>query len=239
VRAACARVVGHYKLSNVAVTELKLRQSRDHISPPLTVIQANDTRWSSTFVMMCRLLKLKDYINTMGFDRDLLGSTGQTRSSSTGMLKARPNLTTEEWSDVRAHRDILLPFYRYTNYLQGEGYVTISRVAPIIWNLKHHLEAFITEENKPRDSTRKSKDVPKDSRILADHLWESLHAEFYLNKKRLDPNFLSIGPYKKLVDVCQDPGRLCRRTGFQPAHYISTFLDPAFKPCPVDNGTLD
>ena len=40
-------------------------------------------------------------------------------------------------------------------------------------------------------------------------------------------------------DVCQDAGRKGRKTGFQPAHYIATFLDPAFKPFPVEGDILD
>ena len=80
------------------------------------------TWWSSTFLMIERLLAIKGPLSAVleeqGWD----------------------NLATSEWKTIGYIRDLLKPFAQYTSLVSGEDYTTISCVIPIIMELNLHLE---------------------------------------------------------------------------------------------------
>ncbi|XP_056323703.1 zinc finger BED domain-containing protein 4-like [Danio aesculapii] len=89
------------------------------------VIVVNDcpTRWSSSFNMITRLLKVKDAVcqisNDMGWD----------------------SLLTSEWQKLSSLHDLLLPFAEHTKTLQSDT-TSMSLVVPALFDLLTHLTDF-------------------------------------------------------------------------------------------------
>lgn len=94
------------------------------------VIVVNDcpTRWSSTFCMIARLLKVKESLcqiaNEMGWD----------------------SLLSSEWQKLKSLHDLLLPFAEHTQTLQSDT-MSMSLIVPAILDLVSHLTEF--EEKTP------------------------------------------------------------------------------------------
>ena len=80
------------------------------------------TRWSSTFLLLERLLVVKEpltaVLNELEWD----------------------NLATSEWKAIDSICRLLQPFAQYTTLGSGEEYTTVSGVLPIIMELNLHLE---------------------------------------------------------------------------------------------------
>ena len=80
------------------------------------------TRWSSTFLMLNRLLELKEYLKAVleqqGWD-DLAASV---RRKIKGVV------------------DLLHPFAKFTSLLSGDEFTTLSCVIPAIMDMNIHLE---------------------------------------------------------------------------------------------------
>lgn len=80
------------------------------------------TRWSSTYLLVKRLLDLRIYIDQIcqecKFD----------------------SLTITEWATLEKIVHLLKPFAHYTQLLSGDKFVTLSAVVPAIAELKLHLE---------------------------------------------------------------------------------------------------
>lgn len=89
------------------------------------VIVVNDcpTRWSSTFNMVARLLKVKDSVcqiaNDMGWD----------------------SLLPSEWLKLASLHDLLLPFAEHTKTLQSDT-MSMSLVVPALFDLLSHIADF-------------------------------------------------------------------------------------------------
>ncbi|XP_041837640.1 E3 SUMO-protein ligase ZBED1-like [Melanotaenia boesemani] len=92
----------------------------------LTVINDCPTRWSSTFNMIARLLKVKDSVcqitNVMGWD----------------------SLLPSEWQKLKSLHELLLPFAEHTQTLQSDT-MSMSLVVPALFDLLSYLADF--EEN--------------------------------------------------------------------------------------------
>ena len=93
------------------------------------LIRSCPTRWSSTFLMIERLLLVKDglgvVLEEMGWD----------------------NLPTSVWRTLVSIKALLQPFAQFTNLVSGEDFITLSSVVPAIMDLNLHLEEvsiFIT-----------------------------------------------------------------------------------------------
>ncbi|PIO16118.1 hypothetical protein AB205_0176570 [Aquarana catesbeiana] len=89
------------------------------------LILLNDclTRWSSTFNMIARLLKLKESVcqiaNNMGWD----------------------SLLPSKWQKLASLHDLLLPFAEHTKTLQRDT-MSMSLAVPALFDLLSHLEDF-------------------------------------------------------------------------------------------------
>ncbi|XP_076137950.1 zinc finger BED domain-containing protein 4-like [Alosa pseudoharengus] len=81
------------------------------------------TRWSSSFLMLSRLLEIKDHVtsvaDTMGWDC----------------------LLPSEWQKVAILKDLLLPFAEHTKVLESDT-SCFSLVVPALLDLKSHLSDF-------------------------------------------------------------------------------------------------
>ena len=80
------------------------------------------TRWSSTYLMIDRLLSVK-----------------------TGLCQVLQelewdNLAMSEWRILESLRELLRPFAQFTSLISGENFTTVSAVIPAIMDLNLHLE---------------------------------------------------------------------------------------------------
>ena len=80
------------------------------------------TRWSSTFLMIERLLDVKDALSTVLEEL------------------CWDNLHTSEWKLLASIHDLLKPFAQYTSLVGGEDYTTVSSFIPIVMEINLHLE---------------------------------------------------------------------------------------------------
>jgi hypothetical protein len=86
-----------------------------------TVLLPAKTRWNYMFIVLDRVLSIKDSINQCCVELDLPSLGGYI-------------------IELKALRDLLEPFYHETNFLQAEKYVTISSVYPTLKKLLFDLE---------------------------------------------------------------------------------------------------
>lgn len=109
-------LVRQFRKSSVA-TERLLEQCG------LLLIKDCPTRWSSSFLMLSRLLEIKDNVisvaDTMGWDC----------------------LLPSEWQKVAILKDLLLPFAEHTKVLESDT-CCFSLVVPALLDLKRHLSDF-------------------------------------------------------------------------------------------------
>lgn len=89
----------------------------------LIVLNDCPTRWSSTYNMVARLLRVKDCLckvaNEMGWD----------------------SLLSSEWQKLRSLHELLLPFAEHTQTLQSDT-MSMSLVVPALFDLLSHLTDF-------------------------------------------------------------------------------------------------
>ena len=80
------------------------------------------TRWSSTFLMLKRLIEVKDKLKAVleeqGWD----------------------DLAANEWRTLTHVTNLLQPFAKFTNLLSADEFTTLSCVIPAITNMNIHLE---------------------------------------------------------------------------------------------------
>ena len=79
-------------------------------------------RWSSTFLMMNRMIEAKDHpkvvLNEQGWD----------------------DLAASEWRALHSIVNLLQPFAKFTSLLSGDEFTTLSCVVPALMDLNIHLQ---------------------------------------------------------------------------------------------------
>lgn len=109
----------------VSVQAERLSASSGLLYPPRT-------RWLYIFYAFDRLLSLKDPVS------DLVSNNYPRLGAC--------ELSTTEWRKIKSLRDLLDKFAKYTVQLEGEFYVTSSRVIPSLMDLKDFCEMSIHGE---------------------------------------------------------------------------------------------
>ena len=122
--AKCRHLVGHFKHSSANTNELKsshasVSQSQDDVFHKLQ--QDVATWWNSTYLMLVRLLEVKDAIMQYHIDHP---------KNYSG-----PKLTESDWEKMAKYISVLGSLADATEYVGSEQYVTCSAVLP--------LEAFL------------------------------------------------------------------------------------------------
>ena len=79
-------------------------------------------RWSSTFLMIERMLEVKDHLKVV---LDEQGWDG---------------LVASEWRILKSIKELLYPFAKFTQLLSGDEFSTLSCVVPALMDLNMHLE---------------------------------------------------------------------------------------------------
>ena len=84
------------------------------------------TRWSSTFLLLERLVEVKVHLEKV-------------------LKKMRlDGLQLHQWKVIENVVDLLRPFAEYTDLCGGENYTTISTVIPVLMELSLHLDKVIS-----------------------------------------------------------------------------------------------
>lgn len=111
-----SHLVRQFRKSSVA-TEQLLKETE------LVLKKDCPTRWSSTFLMLSRLLEVKEHVisvaDNMGWDC----------------------LLPSEWQKLTVLKDLLLPFAEHTKMLESDT-CSLSLVVPALLDLKSHLSDF-------------------------------------------------------------------------------------------------
>ncbi|KAL7288066.1 hypothetical protein TKK_0017856 [Trichogramma kaykai] len=93
---------------------------------PLKLKQSCETRWNSTYYMIQRYLKVHDYV---------IKILCNTKS-------APPVISADEVDILQEMTSLLEPFEYATKLVSGEKYVTISKVIPLIFEMKTGMDTY-------------------------------------------------------------------------------------------------
>ncbi|XP_037962432.1 E3 SUMO-protein ligase ZBED1 [Plutella xylostella] len=115
----CRTIVTHFKQSSVASYKLKEKQGELNLTE-LVLKQDIVTRWNSTYIMLERLLTLRQPICLALMELD----------------RAPENLSADDWTVIKDVLPILQPFLQLTEELSGDKYVTMSTIVPLIRGLR-------------------------------------------------------------------------------------------------------
>lgn len=147
VTAAASRLVGHFKHSYAATSQLQRKQTDLNI-PKHKLVQKCPTRWNSTLDMFSRLLEQRWAICAVLSDREF------TKISDARTLELRDS----HWSIIQDLIPVLEPLKMATETLSADSKVTISCVMPILHSLmKRHLE----ESDLDNEIVKKFKNTTK------------------------------------------------------------------------------
>ena len=80
------------------------------------------TRWSSTFLVIERLLQVRSSLATVLRELEL------------------DDLATSDWKHLENIYTLLKPFAQYTSLVSGEEFTTLSSIIPVVTELSLHLE---------------------------------------------------------------------------------------------------
>ena len=131
------------------------------------------TRWSSTFLLINRLLDTKTIVT------QILDENGWD------------GLQNSEWKILENIRELLLPFAEYTTLCSGEQYTTISSVIPIVMELKYHLEEIASKPGMATISKKLTDELNKRFDKFVNPLANGFDP-YYLTATFLDPNYTLI-----------------------------------------------
>src|SRR5207248_1410441 len=100
----------------------------------LSVIADNQTRWNSTYLMLQRVLKLRQY---------LVVFIDEAVDKENSPLNPVDAISKDDWTTLQIMHDLLKPFWKLTLRLQGSNckYGAIWEVLPAMEVLINHLEA--------------------------------------------------------------------------------------------------
>ena len=108
---------------SVKTTEMLIKKARKKL------VNACPTRWSSTFLMISRLLEVKSSVvsvcEELGWE----------------------SLSSYQWKQLEVIEQLLKPFAQYTTLTSGEENTTISLVIPVLLELEMHLKDEIEKKS--------------------------------------------------------------------------------------------
>lgn len=124
-------LVGHFNSSSQATTDLLDIQDR---MTPLKIVQDVATRWWSTYMMVNRLIELKDSFAAL-VQRDLFDED--------------TNLSEEQWDALEDIKALLEPFMIVQKVLEGQKYPTASLVPYLIKKVRDALRKVVNHNRLP------------------------------------------------------------------------------------------
>ena len=136
------------------------------------------TRWSSTFLLLDRLLDVKGPLST---------ALDQLEWD---------NLAHSEWKTIEMVHKLLKPFAQYTALISGEEYTTLSSVIPILMELQLHLQDMVQVPEVASVATTLRSELNRRFRKYTDPGDEDFEP-IYVVSTLLDPR------YKPLINAVQ------------------------------------
>lgn len=112
----CRNMVGYFRHSEVGNRMLVEKQKQLGCESVLKLKQDIRTRWNSTFLMLERLIKLKEPLTIVMIT----------------IREAPSNLSSDEWSIIEDIIPLLRPFVKLTTELSAEQFPTLSTIIPLI-----------------------------------------------------------------------------------------------------------
>ena len=112
----CRDMVGFFRRSEVGNRMLVEKQKQLGFESVLKLKQDIRTRWNSTFLMLERLIKLKEPLTIVMIT----------------IREAPSNLSSDEWSIIEDLIPLLRPFDKLTTELSAKQYPTLSTIIPLI-----------------------------------------------------------------------------------------------------------
>lgn len=120
----CRHLIGHFKHSVKSSNELRKYQKQLN-APELTLKNDVATRWNSVYIMIERLVTVKEALSLT-----LANLVSE---------KAPENLSGCEWATLSDLLLVLKPFLQLTEEFSGEKYITMSTIIPLIRGLQKTL----------------------------------------------------------------------------------------------------
>lgn len=115
------KLVEHFRRSTVANSALVQQQEQMNLQP-LDLIQDVPTRWSSTYNMCKRLVELRLPVSMVMANQAIIEK--QKRQNL--------ELSSENWAVLETLCELLEPFAVLTKYLEGQAYVSVSAIQPLL-----------------------------------------------------------------------------------------------------------
>lgn len=121
VLANARKLVEHFRRSSTPNSALTKQQEKMQLKPR-DLVQDVANRWSSTFSMCKRLKELRLPVSMVRANREIIDL----------QKRQQLELTTNSWFVLESLCDVLEPFADLTQYLEGQSYVSISALQPLI-----------------------------------------------------------------------------------------------------------
>ncbi|XP_036066356.1 zinc finger BED domain-containing protein 1-like [Oryzias melastigma] len=132
IRAKARKLVGFFRSSTTA--KEKFTQVQLHMGMPVRkLLQEVETRWNSTYLMLQRLVDLREPVG----------------AALAGLQHDIPMITSEEFKIVEGCMSLLSPFYEATVELSAEENVSASKVIPLLKMLEQNLQEEMTKPGPP------------------------------------------------------------------------------------------
>lgn len=135
VMAKCRAITTYFNKSTQAMKRLRTACELKGIDFR-TIKQDVETQWWSTYICLESLVHVKEALKL------ILQGDGAA-AEDVEDLENCTNLTDEEWEIVDMVLAVLHPFAKAQEFLEGEQYVTVSRVIPIIASIRAGLLAIL------------------------------------------------------------------------------------------------
>jgi len=188
----CRAIVHHFRSSTQAAAKLASKLSLDGRTFKV-LTQDVQTRWWSTYDMLYRINESKTSIQLLHQGKEI-------------SLIEDSVLTDYEWKLLPQLLELLLPLKQEQKVLEGDKYVTISRVPFSVKHLMKHLDTFANERQDLMGPVK------------------ALSKAMYLD---FDKRWQCSGGLKYHTLAQRGAGN--RMVGVNPIAFIANFLDPRWK----------
>ena len=166
------------------------------------------TRWSSTFLMIDRLLDVKgplsDTLEQLEWD----------------------NLAHSEWKTVENIHKLLKPFAQYTALVSGEEYTTLLSIIPILMELQLHLREMVNIPDIAAVATTLQSELNRRFRKFTDPGDESFEP-LYVVSTILDPRYLPLINAVQMKSGRNEVLRMLEDNGHSDSHSSTQSSPPA------------
>ncbi|CAG8560699.1 6805_t:CDS:2, partial [Acaulospora morrowiae] len=125
---------------------LQIQKALQPTKEALSSIQDINTRWNSIYLVLKRLIVLRQVIRSM---YEAMKKDHDKEIRKDGNILAKLDLTEDEWNCITELVSLLCPFAEAIKFLGGSTYSTLSILYPTIQSLFNHLQSNIQSTYQP------------------------------------------------------------------------------------------